>query len=84
MATVRLSPRVVGRMSARKPPEEKKWYVVWPTHGNKLVGPPTTCSSMTAAERAIEESRDNDEFGFYAEYPVRQMTASELAYELSL
>lgn len=65
------------------PSNERKWFVVLPTHRKKLVGPPTICSTMHAAERAIEESREKDEFGFYAEYPTRRMTASELAYELS-
>lgn len=65
------------------PSNERAWPVVMPTHNGKLVGPPTICSTMRAAEQAIEESREKDEFGFYAEYPTRRMTASELAYELS-
>jgi hypothetical protein len=67
-----------------KPSNERKWWVVLPTYGNKLVGPPTTCSTLQAAQDAIEESRDTDEFGVYADYGIRQMTASELAYELSV
>lgn len=64
-------------------PDEKRWWVIWPTHGHRLVGPPTFCDTQRAAQDAVEESRENDEYGWYAEYLIRRMTASEVAYELA-
>lgn len=63
--------------------EEKPYHVVWPTHNGHLVAPPIACDTRFAALQAAEDARDNDEQGWYAEYPIRQMTASELAHELS-
>lgn len=71
-------------MPRRKNPSdnERAHYVVWPSRNGVRVGPPTFCDTLRAAQNAIEESREKDEYGWSADYAIRQMTASEVAYEL--
>lgn len=64
------------------PRDEKQWHVVLPTQHGKLVAPPTACTDAKAAEEVVDESRANDPYGWHADYEVRPMTASELAFML--
>ena len=59
---------------------ENTYYVVLPENNGKRVGPPTICSTLYAAEQAVEESKEADEYGWYADQPIRQMSVSELAW----
>lgn len=63
--------------------EKPTCYAVLPTHHGKLVAPPILCDTLRAAEQAAEDARDTDEAGFYAEYRIRPLTLSELAYLLA-
>lgn len=65
------------------PRRENTYYVVVPTHYGKTIAPPIICDTLRAAEQAAEDARDNDECGWYAEYPIRQMTLSEQAFLLA-
>lgn len=62
---------------------EHTYYVVLPERNGKRVGPPTICSTLHAAEQAVEESQEADEYGWSADQPIREMTASELAYVIA-
>lgn len=66
-------------MSAKKP----ACYAVLPTYKGKQAAPPILCNTLRAAEQAAQEAMETDEAGIYADYPIRPLSQSELAFLLA-